>query len=121
MALLPISTTPLTVRTTNYLPRIRFAFASILARADELSLPRLTICVARALAFAACERSGIGYLREPGKPKVDFDSLLRRFEVSLPLDAIALVAALNPRCGCIFSSSSSQVAQVALASVSVKV
>jgi hypothetical protein len=59
------------------LPRIRFAFALIFAAADLLSFPRRTICVARAFAFAACRRSGIGYARRPGSPNVLLRSRLR--------------------------------------------
>src|ERR1700722_17103137 len=83
-------------RRLAHFPRILFAFASILARAEELSLPFFTICVARALAFAAWLLSGIGYLREPGRPKVDFESLLRRVVDSLPCEASDRVAALKP-------------------------
>src|SRR6266702_8871029 len=68
-----------------YLPNTRFAFALIRAALDALNLPRLTICVARAFAFAACERSGIGYFLTPGKPNVLDFSLLRRAALNLAI------------------------------------
>jgi hypothetical protein len=39
--------------------------------------PRLTCCVARPLASAACSLSGIGYLRLPGRPNEERGSCLR--------------------------------------------
>jgi hypothetical protein len=62
-----------------------FAFALILAALALDNFPRLTICVARAFAFAAWLLSGIGYLRAPGKPKVLDFSLLRRAARSLAI------------------------------------
>jgi hypothetical protein len=63
-----------------YDPRILLAFARIFAALDADSFPRFTICVARAFAFAACARSGIGYFLDPGRPKVlegnDFRSIV---------------------------------------------
>ena len=56
---------------------MRFAFARILAAEDEESLPAWTCWVARAFAFAAWLRSGIGYLREPGSPNL-LDGILLR-------------------------------------------
>lgn len=43
---------------TGFLPRMRFAFALIWAADDGESLPAFTICVARALAFAAFNEPG---------------------------------------------------------------
>ena len=50
----------------HFSPRMRFAFARIFAALDALNLPLDTICVARALAFAACARSSMGHLRCDG-------------------------------------------------------
>src|SRR5689334_22917387 len=61
----------------HFSPNIRLAFARIFAALDALNLPLFTICVARALAFAAWILSGMGYLRSPGKPKLDLGSALR--------------------------------------------
>src|SRR6266852_5670802 len=68
-----------------YLPNMRFAFALILAALALDSFPRFTICVARAFAFAACERSGIGYFLLLGKPNALDFSLLRRAVRSLAM------------------------------------
>jgi hypothetical protein len=69
----------------SHRPNTRFAFALIRAALDALSLPLRTICVARAFAFAACERSGIGYFLLPGKPNALDFSLLRRAARSLAM------------------------------------
>jgi len=68
-------------------PKILFAFALIFAALLEESFPRFTICVARALAFAACERSGIGYLRFPGSPNVLAFNLFRAAACSFAITA----------------------------------
>src|SRR6185312_3803319 len=62
---------------------MRFAFASIFARDDGDRLPAFTCCVARAFAFAAWARSGMGYFFAPGNPNVDLLRLFRDFVVSL--------------------------------------
>src|SRR5437879_432004 len=49
-------------------PKMRLALRSICALALDDKLPAATCCVARAFAFAAWLASGIGYLREPGRP-----------------------------------------------------
>src|SRR5512139_3235026 len=46
-------------------------------------LPALSCCDALALALAAWERPGIGYLRSDGMPNCDLDRLLRRLLVNL--------------------------------------
>jgi hypothetical protein len=67
------------------LPKIRLALASILALDAGDSLPLFTIWVARAFALAAWLLSGMGYLRSPGSPNVDFFSLLRSFACSFAI------------------------------------
>ena len=67
----------------SHLPKTRLALARILAAEAALSLPRFTICVALAFALAACERSGMGYFREPGRPKLDFGKAFLRAALSL--------------------------------------
>lgn len=72
----------------DYSPSTRFAFARIFAAEAELSFPRFTICVARALAFAAWLLSGIGYFREPGRPNsllgIDLRSAVSSFAILAP-------------------------------------
>src|SRR5678809_149566 len=67
------------------LPSMRFALAMMRAYALLLRRPLSSICLARALAFAAWLLSGIGYLRSPGRPKVDFFSFLRFFALSFAM------------------------------------
>src|SRR5579864_1534773 len=64
-------------------PSFRFALASICAFWLPDRLPLLNCCDARAFAFAACARSGIGYFRSPGSPKVPDERPLRRAVLSL--------------------------------------
>src|SRR6185437_34023 len=64
---------------------MRLALARILAASPEDSLPFFTIWVALAFAFWAWERSGIGYLRDFGSPKLDLGSALRRAAFSLAM------------------------------------
>src|SRR4029453_6424246 len=65
-----------------YLFRTLSALRSIFASSLLLRLPFLTCCDARALAFRACDLSGIGYLRSSGRPNCDSLSLSRSFSSS---------------------------------------
>src|SRR5580698_6962181 len=65
---------------------MRLALARIVAASLGLSRPFLTCCVARAFASAAaCDLSGIGYLRLPGSPKELAGRELRRAAFSLAI------------------------------------
>jgi hypothetical protein len=57
-----------------HLPNNLFAFAFIFAALLAESFPAFTICVALAFALIWCDLSGIGYFREPGRPKTLFFS-----------------------------------------------
>src|SRR6185437_14222493 len=63
----------------------RSALRSILASDERESLPRLTICVARASALIACDLSSSGYLRWPGRPKSLAGRCLRAVKSRLPM------------------------------------
>src|ERR1700739_2401735 len=76
--------------TGPYLLKIVLALASIFALLAGDRLPALTCCVARAFALAACALSGIGYLRDPGKPKVDLLNLLRRALLNSAMSVLRL-------------------------------
>src|SRR4029078_12878984 len=65
-----------------YLSRIRSALLSIFLFSLAVRLPFLTCWVGRALAFRACDLSGIGYFFSSGRPKSDFGSALRFLVVS---------------------------------------
>ena len=59
----------LTERRGTHLLRTRLALASMRRLALADSFPSWTSLLARALALAACRRSGIGYFLLPGNPK----------------------------------------------------
>src|SRR5579862_5479861 len=67
-------------------PSTWFAFTRILAAELGDRRPFLTICVARAFAFAACGLSGIGYLRWPGSPNSFAGIALRAAALSFGID-----------------------------------
>jgi hypothetical protein len=76
---------------------MRFALALILAAAPELSVPRLTPCVARAFALEAWDLSGIGNLRLPGRPNLLVGSALRVAAFSFAiLNSMQIVSAVPP-------------------------
>jgi hypothetical protein len=61
----------------------RFALASIFAAVPGAIRPAFTAWVARAFAFAACDLSGMGNLRDPGNPNDDAGSAFRFVALSL--------------------------------------
>src|SRR6188508_1575568 len=69
-------------RQAVYLSSIRSALLSIFFFSLAVRLPFLTCWEARALAFRACDLSGIGYFFSSGRPKSDFGSALRFLVVS---------------------------------------
>src|SRR5258706_4101273 len=71
----------------DHFPRLitLFAAASIFCFWLGLRLPLATCCVARALAFTACETFSIGYLRWPGRANAALLRALRDLDVSLDM------------------------------------
>jgi hypothetical protein len=55
----------------GFVSRIRSALRSIFAFSLLVRLPCFSCCEARALALAACDLSGIGYLCSSGRPNVE--------------------------------------------------
>src|ERR1700744_3659276 len=78
----------LDLKSRLFQPRMRFAFARILAAALELKLPLATCWVPRALALTACALSGIGYLRDPGRPNSVLGNALRIAAFSIPISLL---------------------------------
>jgi hypothetical protein len=65
--------------------RILSAFRSIFDFSAVLRLPFFSCCDARALAFRACDSSGIGYLRSSGSPNSDLGSDFRFLLLSVAM------------------------------------
>lgn len=73
-------------------PSTRSAFALIFAAEAGDNFPRFTICVALALALTAWLRSGMGYLRDPGRPKTRSARALRDFALNTAMDYVPTMA-----------------------------